>query len=515
MERPAHDGRADRWVREFAAASPEATIGFDRPGTIVIFNSRAENLFGYAAGEVVGRPIQLLVPGLVPGEYETGGSGVDLELDGRRKNADTFHARVRLTPVGSLHVVLVEDLDERGRAERVRTELVARERAARAEAERMNLMQDEFLATLSHELRTPLNAMLGWTQLLRSHSSDSDVQARAIETIERNIRVQTRLIDDLLDMSSIVSGEIRLSLEDVQLGPLVEAAVEGVSLVALDKGITVVRDLDPGMGSLRGDPNRLRQIVEKLLSNALKFTLPGGRVRVGLRQVGSYARLEVSDTGQGIARTFLPQLFDRFRQADTSTTRVHGGLGLGLAIVRSLVVMHGGTVRARSGGSGAGTTFIVRIPLAHEFPPECAHERAPSAPAPQAIEDLRGVRVLVVDDDRDGRDFVRQVLVDYGAVVLVAASATEALAAIIEHRPTVLLCDLAMPGEDGYALIRKVRALDRERGGETPAAALTAYTRPEDQARVVQSGFQTHVPKPVEPARLLEVVARLARSQAS
>ena len=398
-------------------------------------------------------------------------------------------------------------------------QLLDSERAARADSERASQIKDEFLATLSHELRTPLNAILGWANVLRGDPADTEGIAEGLAIIERNARAQNQIIEDLLDMSRIISGKVRLDVHRLDLAPIVEAAIETVRPAAAAKGIRVQTVLDPAARPVSCDPNRLQQVFWNLLSNAIKFTPRGGRVQVLLERVNSHLEVSIIDTGKGIEADFLPHVFDRFRQADSSTTRQYGGLGLGLAIVKQLVELHGGTVRAKSGGRDLGTTFIVALPLTvlhSESDLDSGERRHPAqgnlaAPTLHRDIDLHDVRVLVVDDEADARALVRRLLEERGATVTTNSSAAEALASIHAQRFDVLVSDIGMPEEDGYALIRKVRAIPTERGGTIPAVALTAYARSEDRMKAVLAGFQMHVTKPVEPAELLTMVASLAR----
>jgi hypothetical protein len=412
----------------------------------------------------------------------------------------------------------VIDITDRKAAEEERHRLLESERAARAEAERAGRMKDEFLATLSHELRTPLNAVLGWSQVIR-HATDADDLAQGLDVIERNARAQAQIIDDLLDMSRIISGKVRLDVQRLDLASIVEAAVETVRPTADAKGVRLRSVVDPLNGVVvSGDASRLQQVLWNLLTNAIKFTPRDGRVQVLLERVNSHLELSVIDTGEGIRPEFLPHVFDRFRQADASTTRRHGGLGLGLSIVKQLVELHGGCVTVRSAGLGQGSTFVVALPLTavHAgFEPAATrhHPRAtPAALAPidDAGADVAGVRVLVVDDEPDARALVQRLLRDRGAVVAVAASAAEAMACLDGARFDVLVSDVGMPEADGYELIRRVRALGVAAGGNVPAIALTAYARAEDRVRAIAAGFQMHVTKPVEPVELLTMVASAA-----
>ncbi len=414
------------------------------------------------------------------------------------------------------------DVTEQKEAEHERERLLTAERISRFEAERASRMKDEFLATLSHELRTPLNAILGWATILRESASDPEDLRHGLETIERNARAQTQIIEDLLDMSRIISGKVRLDVQRVDLAAVARSGIETVRPGAEAKGVRLHAVLDSLAAPVSGDPNRLQQVMWNLLSNAIKFTPRGGRVQVVLERINSHLELSVSDSGEGIKPEFLAHVFDRFRQADASTTRQHGGLGLGLAIVKQLVELHGGTVRARSTGPGQGATFTVALPLTvlHTEPAtsdasdvERRHPQAVGA-APVTIPDqcvrIGGVKVLVVDDEPDARLLVRRLLEDCAAIVTTAESAGEALERLASDRFDVLVSDIGMPGEDGYSLIRRVRALGPDRGGNIPAIALTAYARAEDRMRSILAGFQMHVAKPVEPAELITMVASLA-----
>ena len=394
-----------------------------------------------------------------------------------------------------------------------RRQLLNSERSARAEAERTNAMKDAFLANLSHELRTPLSAIVGWSQVLRRGAPEDGELRRGLEAIERNARIQAKLIEDLLDMNRITSGKVRLDIQPVDPIAFIEAAIETVRPAADAKRIRIDKLLDPGAGPISGDPNRLQQVVWNLLSNAIKFTPRGGRLQVHLKRVASHVEFSVADSGIGIRAEFLAHVFERFRQQDTSSTRAHGGLGLGLAIVKQLVELHGGTVEVQSGGEDRGATFIVTLPLTvvRRDGSERTHPGTAGTPSLElAPSDLAGIRVLVVDDQEDARDLVRRVLVDSGAEVLVAGSADEALSLVEYARPDVLVSDIGMPDVDGFELLRKVRALGPARGGTVPAIALTAFARSEDRTRALRAGFLAHVSKPIELAELVAAVAAVA-----
>jgi len=387
------------------------------------------------------------------------------------------------------------------------------------EAQETSRLKDEFLATVSHELRTPLTPILAWVSQLRRRRLDPARTARALEAIERSARAQARLVDDLLEVSRIIGGKLRLDLRPMRLASAIEAAIEAMRPAAAAKNIRVVTSLDPRIELIWGDPERLQQVVWNLVSNAIKFTPEGGRVDVRLECVDSHLELTVRDTGRGIAPEFLPYLFERFRQADPSSTRALGGLGLGLAIVRHLVELHGGTVEAESAGEGMGTTLRVRMPFRvapHDASgPERAHEVAAETPAGGELAPLGGLRVLVVDDEPDTCDVLEAVLREAGADVRTCRSAAAALAEIETWWPDVLLSDIGMPGEDGYALIRRIRVQEAQHGRAIAAVALTAYARLEDRRKALSAGFQMHVPKPIDGDELIAVVARVVQAAAS
>ena len=405
-----------------------------------------------------------------------------------------------------------QDITERKRLDEERKQLLDIERTARVESERTSRMKDEFLATLSHELRTPLNAILGWTQLLKRDQQDPEMLSEAISVIERNVRLQTQLIEDLLDMSRIISGNVRLDLQRVELSEIIEVAMEGVKPTAETKGVKLEKVIDPLVGLVSGDPGRLQQVLWNLLTNAIKFTPKGGKVRVLAEAKQSHMEISVSDNGEGINRDFLPHLFERFSQAEGSAKRKHRGLGLGLSIVKSLVEMHGGTVRAYSHGEGQGATFTIHLPL---HAPKSS-EVAENPPNPRmSLSDLsvgcerpnlRGLKVLVVEDEVDASEIIKRFLIECEALAAVADSAAEALKLLITFKPDVIVSDIGMPQKDGYEFLSDVR----KQGLTTPAVALSAYVREDDRIRSAQSGYQMHLAKPVEPAELLAVIASLS-----
>lgn len=427
------------------------------------------------------------------------------------------HERV----LGALTLAITESTRRYGRADLSFATIVATHTAAvienarlyreaetaRAGAEAANRAKDEFLSTLSHELRNPLNAVHGWATLIeRGQLGEAQVR-RAVQIIVRNVNAQIRLVDDLLDMARVVSGRMRLVVQPVDLRDLIEDALEAVRPAAEAKGIRLQPVLEaPGL-LVSGDPGRLQQIMWNLLENAVKFTPRDGRVQVQLQRVRSHVEIIVSDTGQGIAADVLPYVFDRLRQGEGGSARGHGGLGIGLGLVRHLVELHGGSVYAESAGEGQGATFVVKLPLmiAEMREQPIAHRDSPALESPS----LAGARIVVVDDDPTAVELIREVFVQAGAEVIEGRTAKEAFQAVAQWRPDVLVSDIEMPGEDGYSLIRKVRALGPEQGGKTPAVALTAFGRPEDRIRSLRAGFNIHVSKPVDPAELIAIVASM------
>jgi len=396
-----------------------------------------------------------------------------------------------------------------------REQLLVQEQRSRETAEIASRAKDEFLATVSHELRTPLNAMLGWARLLSGGRLDAESAARAVKAIEQNAKAQAQLIEDLLDVSRIISGKFRLKAQPLEVAPVIETAIDSVRPTADAKGVSLQAVLDPDAGTVSGDAGRLQQVVWNLLSNAVKFTPKGGRVQVRLTRINSHIELQVSDTGQGIAREFLPYVFDRFKQADGSSTRLHGGLGLGLAIVRHIVELHGGSVAVDSPGKDQGATFIIRLPLMAIHMKASGEERInPMVSDEVALHfqpsaTLEGVKVLIVDDEPESLLLLSTVLTQCGAYVKTALSAEEGFREVQAWRPDVIVSDIGMPGEDGYSFMKRVKTWMREAGAWIPAVALTAYARAEDRVKALASGYQIHVPKPVEPAELITVIASL------
>ena len=381
---------------------------------------------------------------------------------------------------------------------------------AREAAEAASSAKDQFLSTLSHELRTPLNAVYGWATMLERGQLGEAQARRALQIILRNVHAQVRLIDDLLDMARVTSGKLRLAVQPLDLRRVVEDALDAVRPAAEAKQIRLQPVLASPGGPVSGDPDRLQQVVWNLLSNAVKFTPKGGRVQIQLQRVHSHVEIVISDTGQGIPPELLPYIFDRLRQGDSTSTRAHSGLGLGLALVRHLVELHGGIVFAESPGDGLGATFVVKLPLMIAYPPEPAPDGAPLSRQPTTAQSLEGLRILVVDDDPTAVELNRAFLGQAGADVRGCTSGAEALQILQQWRPAVLVSDIEMPGLDGYTLLRQLRALDPDQGGKTPAIALSAYNQPEDRVRSLRAGFNFHVSKPVDPNELTAIVASLA-----
>jgi signal transduction histidine kinase len=441
--------------------------------------------------------------------------GLNREIE--EKN-DQLEMRVqqRTAELARANAALQSEIIERQRAEEARMQLLASEQKARAEAEAANHAKDEFLATVSHELRTPLTSILGWTRLLRIREPDPASLARGLETIERNAKSQAKLIEDILDVSRIISGKLRLEVHPTKVVPIIEMAIDAVRPAAEAKAIRINTTLDAAVGYLRGDPTRLQQVVWNLLSNAVKFTGNGGEIQIALAQAGECARIVVSDNGCGISEEFLPYVFDRFSQAERHMTRKHGGLGLGLAIVRHLVEMHGGVIQVDSAGEGQGATFTIDLPLMANYS-EASRDALPDGDGEPAADrpvevppTLRDLRIMLVDDDPDTLQMLTVALEEAGGEVRACSSVKEALATLAGWKADLLVSDIGMPNEDGYSLIRQVRALKPELGGAMPAIALTAFAGVADRSRALSAGFQKHISKPIEPLDLVRLILRLA-----
>ena len=514
-----HATHARALVNSIAETSFDAIVTKRLDGIVTSWNPAAQQLFGYTADEIVGQSIRMLIPPERQSEEDdilerirTGQRVEHFETVRIAKDGRHLHVSVTISPLR----------DEAGRI--VGASKIARDiSAARAaEAERVRLLQeasrlkDDFLASLSHELRTPLNAVLGYARMLRAGVVRADKHDRAIETIERNATSLTQIVEDVLDISRIVSGKIRLNVQPVDLPQTVTNAVDAVSPAADARGVRIETVVDPRATPVSGDPERLQQVLWNLLSNAVKFTNRGGRVQVRLARVNSHVEVSVADTGVGIAREFLPHVFERFRQADAGITRERGGLGLGLSIARQLAEMHGGSIDAASEGVGHGSTFTLTLPLMIvNVVPRGGEERVHPSTVASArtipLADLRGVNVLAVDDDVDAVTLIAELLEAAGARVRTARSAEDALRAMDTAPPQVLVTDLGMPHVDGFMLLDRVRAHPNPLVRRVPAAALTAYARSEDRVKALRAGFQIHLSKPIDPTELLAAVASLAQ----
>jgi PAS domain S-box-containing protein len=502
--------------------APCGFLSFTDDGKIVRVNATLLNLLAYDTDELPGRHVESLLPVASRIFYQThlfpllklhdGVEEVYLSL--RSKGGAEIPVLVNAVRREREGVVVNEcilmHMRQRNQYE---DEILQAKRAA----EEANRAKDEFMAIVSHELRTPLTAILGWARLLQAGRLEEETAKRALEAIERNAESQNLLIGDLLDFSRIISGKMRLDVGRVELASVVEAAVDVISLAADAKGIRLQIILDPKAGPVSGDRERLQQVMWNLLSNAVKFTPKGGRVQVRLSRVNSSVEITVSDTGSGISAEFLPYVFERFRQADHTTTRRHGGLGLGMAITKHLVELHGGTIRAESLGEGQGATFVLRLPVmivnnAEQFSEvnsDVRHTPGEEHSQPAELARLDGVHVLVVDDERDARELLTAILTQSGAVVTAASSVADAVDKLRLMKPDLLVSDIEMANEDGYSLIRKMRVLEESRGRRIPAIALTAHARPADRLRALSEGYQMHMSKPIEPAELVLAIANL------
>lgn len=510
-----------RNVREYAIFT------IDPQGMITSWNEGVQRILGYRREDFVNQPYRIVFA-----TEDEAKSDLQSAVVSGSFSYDRWHERndgSRFFASGSVTAIfdeekkhlgfttIVRDVTERQAAEDERARLLAAEQSARKDAETANRLKDEFLATLSHELRTPLTAILGWTQLFKlSELSPSELQT-GMDVIDRNAKSQAQLIEDLLDVSRIISGKLRLNVQVVELPGVIDAAIEACGSAADGKRIQVMRIIDPAAGPIMGDPGRLQQIIWNLLSNAIKFTPKSGKVTIRLRRVDSCVEVSVQDDGQGIAPEFLPYVFERFRQADASTMRAQGGLGLGLAIVRHLAELHGGSVHADSPGLGQGATFMLRLPVVavtHDVEPKepviAEESRFDAADTLDRMPDLAGLNILIVDDERDSREILSRILVRCGAETRIAPSSEGGVQAFQAVRPDVIISDIGMPGEDGYMFIRRVRAAEGPGKNGVPAVALTAFARADDRRKALLAGYQVHLAKPVIPAELIAVVASLS-----
>ena len=509
------------------SSSDDAIVSKTLEGVITSWNPGAERIFGYTAAEAVGQHITLIIPEERYGEERevlarlVKGERIDhFETVRRTKDGRSVEISLTVSPVRNAAGRIVgaskvaRDISDRRRLETERQTLLERAQEARSEAEALNRSKDQFLATLSHELRTPLNAIYGWARMLDAGRLDQAAIRRATEAILRNSVAQVQLIEDLFDVSRVITGNMRLDVRPLNAAAVLDAALDTVRPTAAAKGVHLEAIFDPRVGALMGDPARLQQVAWNLLINAVKFTPRDGRVTVHLRLAGDHVEIVVRDTGEGIAPEHMPRIFQRFGQVDSSSTRRHTGLGIGLALVRHLVELHGGTVSAQSAGPGLGATFTVLLPMAvaavPALPAPAVHQSVGlSAPGEAKPISLRDLRVLVVDDDADGLELAALVLINAGAEVRASPSPAAAMAVLEDWPADVLVTDLEMPGEDGVTLLRRARSVMTLRGRRLPGLALTAYGRSEDRIRALAAGFNLHLGKPVSPAELVLAVASL------
>jgi PAS domain S-box-containing protein len=516
---------AQLYLSSIVASADDAIISKTLDGIIITWNQGAEKIFGYTAEEMIGQPMSLLIPKDHPNE-EPGileklrrGERIEhYETKRGRKDGSLVDISLSVSPIidkaGRIigAAKIARDISERKAVEARERRALRQAEIAREQAEAASRSKDEFLATISHELRTPLTAVLGWVRMLGTGELDAAAQRKAMDVIERNVKSQAQLIEDLLDISRIISGKLRIELKPIEPSAIVTAALDVLRPAAELKGIRVQTVMDSSAGPVQGDFQRLQQVVWNLLSNAIKFTPKGGRVHVEVNRDGSQVQISVKDTGAGISKDFLPYIFNRFSQADSSTTRAHGGLGVGLAITKSIMELHGGSISVSSPGEGQGATFTVRLPLA------ATRKAISETPRPEVLprnviespKELVGLQILVVDDEPDTCEMLRFLFERSGALVETATSAQAALAMIDTWNPDVLVSDIGMPDIDGYELIRRIRTQESKRNTRIPAVALTALARIEDRVKVLSAGYQMHVAKPVEPVELLTVVASLA-----
>jgi PAS domain S-box-containing protein len=508
--------RSEEILRAVLEGATDAVLRTTGDGQVVFWNGEAEKMFGRPREQVLGQVVgDLGILEIDWTELVQRAESARVTAQAVKADGSRFPVEIALTTVEAsgtrFHNAFIEDVTERREAESERARLLEIAEVARRESEAANRAKDHFLATLSHEIRTPLNAIVGWAHLMSTGHLDAATMAKAIETIQRNAKVQNQLIADLLDVSRIVAGKLELELLPLAIAPLVAGVIDTMAPAAQAKGIVMVADLQEPELMVHADAARLQQVFWNLLSNAIKFTPQRGSVRVNLSRDGGHAVVVVRDTGPGIDANFLPHVFEAFAQSG-GNARLHGGLGLGLAIARHIVEIHDGTIGVQSGGAAGGTTFRVAIPVAQERASTEAVTRTVSATGSQR---LRGLRILVVDDEPDSREVIAKVLALHGAIVSSAASGRDGLVELERERPHVLLSDVEMPDMDGYELLRRIRELPHSRGGLTPAAALTGYAGPSDRLRALTAGFHVHVGKPVQPAELVRVVAMLAGRERS
>lgn len=516
-----------QYLAAIVQSADDAIISKSLESIVTSWNPSAERMFGYTAPEMIGQSIKRIIPPDLLNEEDEiiarirrGDRFDHFETKRLRKDGRVFDVSLTLSPIHDDDGQIIgaskiaRDISERKLWEQKITDALEDARRARQQAELASRMKDEFLATISHELRTPLTAIVGWVRMLRSGHLPPERKDQALEVIDRNVRSQAQLIEDLLDISRITMGKLRLDVRPVQPAAVINASVESLIVAAEARRVRIQTVLDSHAGPISGDFERLQQVVWNLLSNAIKFTPKGGRVQVVLERVNSHIEIRVSDNGKGVKPEFLPYVFDRFSQAETATTRSHGGLGMGLAISKAIVELHGGSITAYSDGEGKGTTFTVGIPVMpvnkDTVPVDRIHPREWTEISVECPPEISGLKVLVVDDDSDTCDMIRAVLEQCGGVVKTAIDADTALDIFRSWKPAVLISDIGLPEVDGYELVRRLREAERPIGLRTPAVALTAFARIEDRVKALAAGYQMHVAKPVEPGELLTIVASLA-----
>jgi len=519
---------AEQYLAAIVQNAEDAILSKDLNSIVTHWNPAAARIFGYAADEMIGQSIMRIVPPELAGEESEIVSRIRLgerldhfETKRRRKDGTVIDVSLTVSPIrdGGGTIIgaskIARDITEKKILERRTAEALEETRKARRQAEVASRTKDEFLATISHELRTPLTAIMGWVRMLRSGMLSQDRIEQALEVIDRNVRSQAQLIEDLLDISRITMGKLRLDVRPVQPATVINAAVDALRFAAEARNIRVQTVLDSHAGPVAGDFERLQQVVWNLLSNAIKFTPKGGRVQMVLERVNSHIEIRISDNGRGIKPDFLPFIFERFSQAETGTTRLQGGLGMGLAISKAIVELHGGNITAFSEGEGKGSTFTVNIPVMPVNKQPASIERVHPSRGWTEISlecppEISGLKVLVVDDDADTCEMLRFVLEQCGGVVTTVADAESAIEAFQATRPTIMISDIGLPEVDGYELLRRIRDEERQTGRKTPAVALTAFARIEDRVKALAAGYQMHVAKPVEPGELLTIVASLS-----
>ena len=518
---------AEQYLAAIVLNAEDAIVSKDLNSIVTSWNPAAARIFGYTADEMIGQSIMRIIPPeLADEEHEIvsqirRGERIDhFETTRRRKDGAVIDVSLTISPIrdGGGAIIgasnITRDITEKKILERRTAEALEETRKARRQAEVASRMKDEFLATISHELRTPLTAIMGWVRMLRSGLLSQDRVEQALEVIDRNVRSQAQLIEDLLDISRITMGKLRLDVRPVQPATVINAAVDALRFAAEARDIRIQTVLDSHAGPVAGDFERLQQVVWNLLSNAIKFTPKNGRVQMVLERVNSHIEIRISDNGRGIKPDFLPFIFERFSQAETGTTRLQGGLGMGLAISKAIVELHGGNITAFSEGEGKGSTFTVSIPVMpvskQSASIERVHPRAWTEISLECPPEISGLKVLVVDDDADTCELIRFVLEQCGGVVTTVADAESAMEAFHATRPAIMISDIGLPEVDGYELLRRIREDERQTGRKTPAVALTAFARIEDRVKALAAGYQMHVAKPVEPGELLTIVASLS-----